>query len=215
MKRFVILGLMTAIAVVVFAGCGAIQERVDANVYERIHRQLINMESFVAQATVTYISNNNSHTYETTQHALSTGQYRIEVIAPINVAGNTTIFDGAMISQYNLRLDGRVMQTTTEAPERVEILLTSFIRNFIRTTESTVMAANLDGALTTVLEATIEGNHPYLATQRLWVDNETLKPIRMVIFDAQGTERVIVEYSGFEFDVEIPPELFALPENPQ
>jgi len=211
MKRFWVLGLMAA-CLLVFAACGAIQERVDANVYERIHRQLINMESFAAQATVTYISNNNSHTYETLQHALSSGQYRIEVISPINVAGNTTIFDGTTISQYNLQLDGRVMQTTTEAPERIEILLTSFVRNFIRTTESTVSVANLEGALTTVLEATIEGEHPYLSLQRLWVDNETLTPVRMVILDAQGAERVIVEYSNFEFNVNIAPELFIVPQ---
>jgi len=68
MKRF---GFLTAILVCVLAlsACAAIQERVDASAYEKIHRQLLSMESFMAQATVTYISNNNTHVYETTQHA--------------------------------------------------------------------------------------------------------------------------------------------------
>ncbi|MCL2575089.1 MAG: hypothetical protein FWE33_01525 [Defluviitaleaceae bacterium] len=210
MKRFMILAVI-AVSLIVFAACGAIQERVDANVYERIHRQLLSMENFMAQATVTYISNNNSHTYETIQHALATGEYRIEVTGPINVAGNTTIFDGTTISQFNPRLDGRVSQTTTEAPERVEILLTSFVRNFIRMTESTVMAATVEDATTTVLEATIPGDHPYLATSRLWVSNDTLHPVRMVISDTSGTERIIIEYIAFEYNVQSSPEFFIPP----
>ncbi|MDR2166445.1 MAG: hypothetical protein LBE35_01165 [Clostridiales bacterium] len=207
MKRIIQMFTIGA-ALLILAACGAIQERVDAGVYERIHRQLLNMESFMAQATVTYISNHNTHVYETLQHARVSGEYRIEVTGPISVAGNITIFDGNTISQFNPRLDGRIAQTTAESPERLEILLTSFVRNFIRAQEVTVVAATLDEALTTVLEAPIPGEHPYLATSRLWVDNETLKPIQLTIYDSSGTERVIVAYNAFEFDAEMDDGLF-------
>jgi outer membrane lipoprotein-sorting protein len=209
MKRFLLMMTFGAL-MLIFAACGAIQERVDAGTYERIHRQLLSMESFMAQATVTYISNHNTHVYETLQHALTTGEYRIEVTAPLNVAGNTTIFDGSVISQFNPRMDGRIAQTTDEAPERLEILLTSFVRNFIRAQDVSVVAATLDEALTTVLEAPIPGDHPYLATSRLWVSNDTLKPLQLTIYDASGNERVIVVYNAFEFNVEIDDDLFQI-----
>jgi len=207
MKRFVFL-VASLVFVLALAGCAAIQERVDASAYEKIHRQLLNMESFVAHATVTYISNNNTHTYETVQHARATGEYRIEVTSPPNVAGNITVFDGTTISQFNPRVDGRVSQTTSETPERLELLLTSFVRNFIRSQEVSITAASVNESAATVLEAQVPGEHPYMATGRLWVDNETLKPLQMIIFDANNVERVIVIFNNFEYNVDIGDEMF-------
>ena len=142
MKKMLILGVLIA-GIFGLAACAAIQERVDTSAYERIHRQLLGMESFMAQATVTYISNNNIHTYETIMLARVTGEYRIEVTGPANVAGNTTVFDGETISQFNPNVDGRITTSTVEAPERAEILLTSFVRNFIRSREVSIMAATV------------------------------------------------------------------------
>lgn len=209
LRNLVFLGAMCVLAIV-FAGCAAIQERVDASAYERIHRQLMNMESFTAQATVTYISNNNSHVYETTQHARATGQYRIEVTSPENVAGNTTVFDGTTISQFNPNIGGRVSQTTTESPERLEILLTSFVRNFTNSQDVSIAAAAMDESVATILEATIPGDHPYMAVGRLWVNNETLKPMQMVIIDQAGAERIVVIYNSFEYNVAIDDAMFTV-----
>jgi len=207
MKRF---GFLTAILVCVLAlsACAAIQERVDASAYEKIHRQLLSMESFMAQTTVTYISNNNTHVYETTQHAKTSGEYRIEVTSPPNVAGNITVFDGVTISQFNPRVDGRVSQTTLESPERLEILLTSFVRNFIRSQEVSITAANVDESAATVIEAQIPGEHPYMAISKLWVNNETQLPMQMIIYDANNAERVIVIYNSFEYNIDIDDSMF-------
>jgi len=199
MKRRLLVVLACA-GLFALAACGVIQEQVDAGVYERIHRQLVQMESFSAQATVTYFSNSNTHTYETIQFARASGEYRIEVVSPANVAGNVTVFDGETISQFNPRLDGRITQMTHESPERLEILITSFVRNFVRSQEVTVVASTLDEAVTTVLEAPIPGEHPYLATSRLWVCNDTLLPMQITIYDTAGVERIAVVYNFFEFD---------------
>ncbi|MCL2375888.1 MAG: hypothetical protein FWC76_00690 [Defluviitaleaceae bacterium] len=207
MKKFMFLMLICA-GVLVLSACTAIQERVDATAYERIHRQLMAMESFTTQATVTFISNNSTHVYETIQHARVTGEYRIEVTAPENVAGNTTVFDGTTISQFNPRVDGRISQTSTEAPERLEILLTSFVRNFVTSQEVSIMAAAMEEGLTTILEATIPGDHPYMTSQRLWVKNDTQLPVQMIIYDQNGAERIIVIFNSFEYNVNIEDNMF-------
>ena len=209
MRRFFYL-FVICVGLLGLSACDAIRDRVDASAYEKIHRTLLQMENFTTQATVTYISNNNTHVYETIQHAKTSGQYRIEVTAPENVAGNTTIFDGTTISQFNPRVDGRISQTTTEAPERYEILLTSFVRNFIRSQNVTVTAATVNDSLTTVLEATIPGDHPYMATERLWISNETLLPVQMIIYDKSGAERIIVIFNSFEYNVELDEGLFVI-----
>ena len=207
MKRFFIMSI-AVLGLFILAACGVMGDKVDGNVYEKIHRQLMGMESFTAQATVTYITNNTTITYETLQHARKTGEYRIQVTYPSNVAGNTTVFDGAVISQFNPHVHDHIAQTTIESPERLEILLTSFVRNYSICQEASVTATTIDESLTTVLEAAIPGEHPYLSFARLWVSNDSLLPQKMTIYDVQGVERVIVVYNSFEFNSRLEDSIF-------
>jgi outer membrane lipoprotein-sorting protein len=182
----------------------------ELSAYERINRMMVELHSYRAIATVEYRANKGSNSYETVQHARITGEYRIEVTGPGHVAGAVTVSDGRNIVQYNARVEGRVSVPVDETPERSEIFLTSFIRNYLKCNDTSVMVADMEEGVRTVLEATIPGNHPYLATARLWVDNETLKPVKLIILDPEGTERIIVTYHAFEMNVVLDDVLFSL-----
>jgi len=199
------------LAIALLAAC---QSRIGAEpeptTYQKIHQHLVELQTFRARATVEYISNRGTNTYETIQHGRITGEYRIEVTGPENVAGNITSSDGQHIYQFSTRVNGRVNILARENQERSEVFLTSFIKNWLASQESSVTVANMDEGQFTVLEATIPGNHPYLAIQKLWVNNETLLPAKMIIYDQNGTERVIVTYHSFEYNVELDNALFAI-----
>jgi len=201
-------GAVVAAFAVVLTACGS--SAADGDIYEQIQRRLLSLETFRAEATVTYISNRNTHVYETVQYARVTGAYRIEVTGPERVAGNITIFDGRQVAQINEAVEGRAILGTQDSPERYEILLTSFIRNYVRSRDVSVSVESIDDSLFTVLEANLPGSHPYLTTEKLWVCNETLMPFKLVIFDTQGTERIIIEYRVFDFNPRLEDSLFAI-----
>jgi len=177
---------------------------------EQIHRMLFEMQTYRAIATVEFHSNKGVNVYETVQHARATGEYRIEVTAPAHVAGSVTASDGRQIFQFNSRVDGRVSLLVQETPERSEIFLTSFVRNYLQCEEISVSVSDMDEGVRTVLESTVPGNHPYLAITRLWVDNETLLPVKLIVFDQDGAERIVVTYHVIEFNVELDDGLFTL-----
>ena len=199
------------LSIILLAAC---QPRITAEpeptIYQQIHQNLSELQTYRARATVEYISNRGTNTYETIQHGRITGEYRIEVTGPENVVGNITSFDGQHIYQFSTRINGRVTILSRETQERSEIFLTSFIKNWLASQESSVTAANMDEGQFTILEATIPGNHPYLAIQKLWISNETLLPVKMVIYDPSGSERVIVTYHSFEYNVELEDALFSI-----
>jgi outer membrane lipoprotein-sorting protein len=182
----------------------------EPDIYQQIHQRLMELQTFRARASVEYISNKGSNIYETIQHSRITGEYRIEVTGPERVAGNVTSSDGRHIHQFSTRVNGRVTLLARENQERSEIFLTAFIRNWQSSESVSVSVTNMGEGQYTVLEATIPGGHPYLATQRLWVSNETLLPAKLVIFDPNGTERVIVTYHAFEYNVELDDSLFTV-----
>jgi len=183
----------------------------ELSAFEKITRMLADLHSYRAIATVEYRSNKGTNTYETVQHARITGEYRIEVTGPEHVAGAVTVNDNHTITQFNARVAGRVSVPVEETPERSEVFLTSFIRNYFGSREvSSIMVADMEGGVCTVLEAVVPGNHPYLALARLWVDNATLTPVKLVIFDPDGAERITVTYRAFEMNVVLDDAIFSM-----
>jgi outer membrane lipoprotein-sorting protein len=193
-----------AMALVLFTACQGISKNPAAqSAYQRIQTLLVNLQTYKSEATVEYKSNKGSNTYETLQKCKITGEYRVEVTGPDKVAGNITLSDGKTIYQFNTKIQGKLAVATKESQERSEIFLTSFVKNYLQSQDTSVAAAKVEGDPCTVLEATVPGSHPYLATEKLWVDNQTFKPIKLIIYDPQGSERIIVTYKTFDYNVQL------------
>ena len=179
---------------------------------ESIQKHLAEMEGYTCTATLTRTNDRGEQTYETKQYCKSTGEYRLELTAPENVAGNYTVFDGERICQYNPRLDSSIIRDIPESQHRNELFLNQFIQNYMQSEGVSVETAALDESRCIVLEAIIPGNDAALASEKLWVDRESLLPVRFVIYDAEGEERYSMDYSSFEFDPQFDDTLFTIEE---
>ncbi len=211
-KRFALLSIM--LFVLILSACGASSEessKISQTTYEKIQKRLIALDSYKSEATVTYKSNKGSNTYDTLHQCKMDGKYRIEVTAPKNVAGNITLSDGKLISQFNPKIEGKVSIGVKENPERSEIFLTSFVKNYLASQEVSVSVGNFGEGKCTILEAKVPGNHPYLATEKLWVDNKTLNPVKLIVYDPDSSERIIVNFKTFEYNVVLDDSVFAAP----
>lgn len=191
------------------AACGREQPLTEL---ESIQKELAEMEGYSCNATLRRISDTGEKTYETKQYYQSTGEYRLELTAPASVAGNYTIFDGSRICQYNPKLDSNIIKDAPPSQQRNELFLGQFLQNYMQSEGVGVEAAALDEAKCVVLEAVIPGNDPALATEKLWVDRESLLPVRFVLYDAAGAERYILDYSEFCFNPQFDAALFTIPE---
>lgn len=182
----------------------------EQSAYEKIQQTLVDLKSYRCRATVEYKANKGVNSYETIQHSRITGEYRVEVTGPEKVSGSVTCSDGKQIYQYSTKANGRVSLLVKETQERSEIFITSFIKNYLQSQEVSISVANMGEGQCTVLEAAIPGGHPYLFNEKLWIDNETLKPVKLVIYDPDGAERIIVTYNAFEYNVELDDSLFTI-----
>lgn len=179
---------------------------------ESIQKQLAEMEGYACTATLTRANDRGEQTYETKQYYKSTGEYRLELTAPENVAGNYTIFDGERICQYNPRLDSSIIKDVPESQHRNELFLGQFIANYMQSEGVSVETAALDESRCIVLEAIIPGNDTALASEKLWVDRESLLPVRFIIYDTEGKECYKMDYSSFTFNPQFDDTLFAIEE---
>ena len=179
---------------------------------EAIQKELAEMKGYTCTATLTRTSHKGTQTYETRQYYKSTGEYRLELTAPEHVAGNYTIFDGTRICQYNPKLDSSIIKDVPESQHRNELFLGQFMANYMQSEGVSVETAALDESRCIVLEAVIPGNDSALSTEKLWVDRESLLPVRFVIYDTDGKERYRMDYTSFQFDPQFDESLFTIPE---
>jgi outer membrane lipoprotein-sorting protein len=186
------------------------QKESEQSAYAKIQQTLVDLKSFRCTATVEYKANKGSNVYETIQHGKITGEYRVEVTGPEKVSGSVTCSDGNHIYQYSSKVNGRVSLLVRESQERSEIFLTSFVKNYLQSDKVSINVANMGEGQCTVLEAQIPGSHPYLATEKLWIDNTTFKPVKLIVYDPDGAERIIVTYGNFEYNVELDDSLFTV-----
>lgn len=194
----------------VFALSSCKKNEDEMSTMQKIQKQLNEMESYECNATLKRVSNKGENIYETKQYYKKTGEYKLELLAPETVSGNYTVFDGKTICQFNPRINGKLLIDVKDSQQRSELFLGQFIKNYMQSEGVSVDVMKLDESKCTVLEAVIPGNDKYIATEKLWVDNETLKPVQFIIYDSQGKERYVVTYNKFEYNVSFDDETFKI-----
>lgn len=206
MKRKWKFGLLCTAALLftLTAGCGKTTED-NKTPLEQFESRMENMQSYSCHATMTRVSNKGQNQYETKQYYKSTGEYKMELLAPESVAGNYTVFDGKQICQFNPRVSGHVILDVPEDKQRNELFLGAFFSNYKENPKS----AEEDNAL--IFETVIPGGNRYAASEKLWVDKASLLPTKLVIYDQDGKERYLIDYQEFTFDASFAPDFFAIP----
>ena len=194
-----------------FAVCACGREK-SLSEMEAIQKQLAEMEGYACTATLIRATERGKKTYETKQFCKATGEYRLELTAPEEVAGNYTVFDGEHICQHNAKLGNSVTKDVPASQQRNELFLGQFLKNYMQSEGVSVETASWDSSKCVVLEAVIPGNDAALATEKLWVDRESLLPVRFVIYDADGKERYQTEYHEFTFNPQFDAALFQIAE---
>lgn len=185
--------------------------RSSKNQYPTIQDKLMAMTSYKTDCTIIYISNKGQREYTTTQMASNDGRYRIETKLPEEYKNNIIVYDGKMVWHYNPNLkDNKISINPPDKMARREIILFSFIENYVKSKDTGVTTAKLDESLCTVLEAKIPGDNTFMFTEKLWIDNETKTPQKLIIYDKDNKERIVAEFSNFVYNCNLKDKDFSI-----
>lgn len=198
--------MIIILSCVFLSGCGNKKEE-SVNGYKDIQEAIMNMESYTAEIQVTYISNKGENVYDIMQVAKKDGKYILETTSPETLKGNVIMYDGRLIWHYNPSVDAKISVIDNEKLERREINLFSFLQNHLKSNniavETSTSQNEKDGEsenIYTILEAVIPSDNTYFSTEKLWLNNSSNLPEKLVIYDKEGKERVIVNFDNFVYN---------------
>lgn len=171
------------------------------NQYPTIQDKLMAMTSYQTDCNIIYISNKGQREYTTKQTAANDGRYRIETQNPQEYKDNVIVYDGKMVWHYNPNLkDNKISINPPDKAARREIILFSFIENYVKSKDVSLTTASLNESMCTVLEAKLPGNNEFMSTEKLWIDNETQTPQKLIIYDSNNKERIVAEFTNFVYN---------------
>ena len=208
-----IFSIIFLIITVIMCMCGCTNESASKTPMEKIHQRLNSLESYHATGNVTRITENGENKYGIEQYYKISGQYRLEMTSPDDVAGNYTVYDGNTVCQFNPRVEGKIIKNVPENQARNELFIGCFIKNYMNSEGVSVSVSEIDEGMCTVLEAVIPGNNKFTSSEKLWINNDTLDPVKLVIYDSEGNERYILEYINFEYNIQIDDNIFKVENN--
>ncbi len=198
---------LSILSILVLSLCSC-SEKLGMSKMEKIQNMLTDMETYEAETEFSVISNKGETIYKAIQTADKNGRYKIDMLSPENVNGNYTIFDGQSVCQYNKSLDKKIKVDMPDLKGRNEIILFNFVENYLNSEGVALETASMEESTYTVLEAVIPGGLELLATEKLFVNNETLLPEKLIIYDKNGNERYIIVYKNFEYNKELDENIF-------
>lgn len=191
--------------VILFTGCNS-----QLSAYDKVHDKLMNMTGYISDVNITYISNNNETKYSGKVYCEIDGRYRIETNEPKEVQGNIILFDSKMIWQYNPNIENKFKVVPKEKEARKLVLLSGFIENYVKSKDTTVETMSNQGKDVTVLEAIVPGDNKYFQKEYLTFSNDSLLPLNLKVVDSDEKERIIVEFSNFEYNPKFEDNIFSI-----
>ncbi|NLP45973.1 MAG: outer membrane lipoprotein carrier protein LolA [Epulopiscium sp.] len=201
--------LLVLMIVSVLTGCN-IGKTKELSPMEKIQKRFMELDSYESTVYVSYISDQGKNEYKMKHYYKRTGEYRIEIIEPSKLSGITTIFNGEKVVQMNSNFNDQAVVEIEKSPYQYEILLGSFLKNYFQSQDVSIEVANMPNGETTVLETQVPGNNRLLEKERLWVDNKTLNPLAMIVYDQNKEKRIIVQYEEFMYNKTLDDKLFVI-----
>lgn len=178
------------------------------DIYGRVYDKYKNFKSYRCDVELTVNSNKTTRHYEVRQVYKAPDKYRIEVNEPSNIKGLTTVYNGTNVTTLMPEVGGKYALQNFNPVGESYTFLPDFFKTYYKSEQTSVQTMTRKHANTTLLNTQIPGNNIHRYSQSLWVDNATLLPVRMEVYDIKNKPVISILYHNFEFNPDMKDELF-------
>lgn len=159
---------------------------------EEIENYILNISSYNAEIEVCVESNKNTNKYVLKQKYASPNSASQEVVEPKNIEGMTIKYDGTNLQISNSKLNlNTIYENYTYIADNV-LWLSDFIENY-KTNNGTITEEN-----SVVIMQTKCNENKYSSNEKLYIDRNANKIIKLVIEDENKKSRIYITYNKIE-----------------
>lgn len=185
---------MLLIVCALFAGCGVLDTE---RGFEEVRKRLMNLEAYSCDVIMRVTNNKSTVEYRMKHFYKDPGRYRIEVLAPKELEGQVTIYNGSSSYIYHPGIDQYLVTENFDRSVDYNTFTGSFV-NLIKKNENIKASSEKSGETEYfVIEFDLPESNSYMHTEKLWIDAEKAVPVKAEIYGGDGKRNVDVYYDNF------------------
>lgn len=190
--------------------CACSNRGMSADIYERIYEQYNQLNSYHSKIRMTVTSNKTTKTYVMNQYYKAPDRYKIEILEPEDIRGLVTVYSGSNVTTIYPEIQGKFTLMNFTPIDKSYIFISDFFETYYKSEQTAVFMVNKAESRQTVLEANIPGSNIYRFNQKMWIDNNTLRPLKMEIYDIKKKAVISITYDEVELNTELEDKIFEL-----
>ncbi|WP_207707335.1 LolA family protein [Crassaminicella thermophila] len=204
MIKKVLIGILLMLLIV---GCSP---KTEQDIFYEAQKKLNKMEGYSCQVEITSIGNKSPQKYIMKQWFKKPNKYKLELIYPENLKGKITISNGNRAWIYHPSIEQTwIMENFSNSKEQ-NMFLGYFLKNCLNSEKVDICTEELENQKYLVITTEIPGNHIYFHKEKLWLNQESMNPYLLQIFDMKGKLRIEVKYEKFKYNPKLQDDFFQL-----
>ena len=195
LKRILLIGVILSFTMSLW-GCH--NQDVGTSRNKSVEGMLQNLKNYEADVSITFTKNKDKSNIKMNHVYNQEGKYQMTITEPKRLKGYTVVCDGEKVAEYNPIIE-KSMEIEV-SPLRNQLLFGTFLHNYLTNNAPQAIEEELDGKNVYTITVPIEGGFKYMATEKVWFDAKTTYPIKMEIYDAEGSLTIQIEFENFEYN---------------
>nr|WP_207734779.1 germination lipoprotein GerS [Romboutsia sp. 1001713B170207_170306_H8] len=188
--------LLTGCVLISCIGCQD-KEYTKEEIYEKFQEQVLKIESYTCTAELKVVGNKGESSYTIKESYNKPDNYRLEIISPKNLKGQTIEYNDKKITIKNVDVNDSI-DFPNKSKNMQYLFIGDFIKSYLQSENNEELAINMSNEYLE-LESKIKGDDKYFNKQKLYINLKDKNPDKMEIIDKEGNIRFTVEYKNFEY----------------
>lgn len=182
---------------VVITGCRVLNPEKN---FEEVSRRFLKLEAYTCDVKMRVTNNKSTMEYKLKHYYKSPDKYRVEVLAPKELEGQVTVYNGSSSYIYHPRINQYLVTENFSGSVDYIAFIGSFM-NHLKKTENVKVSNEKSGEKELiVLEIELPMPNNYMRLEKIWIDAENTVPVKAEIYGYDGKTNVEMYYDNFVYN---------------
>ena len=177
---------------------------------EDVQKLLMKLKTYRCDVVFAVTNNLSTNVYKAKHMYKFPDKYRIEIVEPSELNGQTTIYNGGIAYIYHPTLNTYLITENFNNSLEFSSFIGAFIESFKNNGGAGFKLESFQDKQCYVLEMPIKGENPYRAFEKIWIDAERIIPVKAEILDKHNKVSAQVLYENFEENPKLEDSIFQI-----
>lgn len=178
-----------------------------------VQKLLMKLKTYRCDVVFVVTNNKSTNVYKAKHMYKFPDKYRIEIVEPSELNGQTTVYNGGKATIYHPQLNTYLVTQNYNNSLEFSSFIGAFIESFKNNGGARFKLESFRDKQCYVLEIPIKGENPYRVLEKIWIDAEFIIPVKAEILDKDNNVSAQVLYENFEENPKLEDTLFQIQDN--